>query len=97
PALEREVERAWVDAAHHLEVARRLGEEPPGREALFLEPAAWRAGLARLARPRGGRPADGDPVRQRGAARAARGAARERPGDAGRGRAGRRLRAADAA
>jgi transcription-repair coupling factor (superfamily II helicase) len=50
PALEREVERAWVEAAHHLEVARRLGEEPPGREALFLEPAAWRARLARFAR-----------------------------------------------
>jgi transcription-repair coupling factor (superfamily II helicase) len=50
PALEREVERAWVEAAHHLEVARRLGEEPPGREALFLDPPAWRARLARFAR-----------------------------------------------
>jgi transcription-repair coupling factor (superfamily II helicase) len=49
-ALEREVERAWADAAHHLEVARRLGEEPPSREALFLEPAAWRARLGGLGR-----------------------------------------------
>src|SRR5258706_9143823 len=31
-AVEREVERAWADAAHHLEVARRMGEEPPRRD-----------------------------------------------------------------
>jgi transcription-repair coupling factor (superfamily II helicase) len=51
-AVEREVERAWTDAAHHLEVARRLGETVPGggREDLFLDPAAWRARLQRLAR-----------------------------------------------
>ncbi|HYK82868.1 MAG TPA: transcription-repair coupling factor [Gemmatimonadales bacterium] len=49
-ALAREVERAWADAAHHLEVARRLGEEPPAREALFLDPAAWRNALAAFAR-----------------------------------------------
>src|SRR2546428_9516751 len=42
-ALGQEVERAWSEAAHHLDVARRLGEEPPAREALFVEPAAWRA------------------------------------------------------
>src|SRR5207253_3042501 len=31
--LEQEVDRAWSEAAHHLEVARRLGEEPPaGRD-----------------------------------------------------------------
>jgi len=47
-AVEREVERAWADAAHHLEVARRLGEEPPPREELLIEPAAWRTRLARL-------------------------------------------------
>ncbi len=45
PAVEREVERAWADAAHHLEIARRLGEDPLEREALFLAPDAWR-GLA---------------------------------------------------
>ncbi len=49
-ALEREVERAWADAAHHLEVARRMGEEPPPREDLLIEPGAWRARLTGLAR-----------------------------------------------
>jgi transcription-repair coupling factor (superfamily II helicase) len=49
-ALGQEVERAWAEAAHHLEVARRLGEEPPTREALFIDPAAWRARLARFPR-----------------------------------------------
>jgi transcription-repair coupling factor (superfamily II helicase) len=51
-AVEREVERAWADAAHHLEVARRMGEEPPAREELLIDPGAWRArlnGLARIA------------------------------------------------
>jgi transcription-repair coupling factor (superfamily II helicase) len=49
-AVDREVERAWADAAHHLEVARRMGEEPPSRDDLLLDPDAWRSGLARLAR-----------------------------------------------
>jgi transcription-repair coupling factor (superfamily II helicase) len=49
-ALEREVERAWVEAAHHLEVARRLGEEPARRDELFVDPAAWRAQLGAFAR-----------------------------------------------
>lgn len=40
--LAEEVARAWRDAAHQLEVARRLGEEVPSREALLLEPAEWR-------------------------------------------------------
>jgi transcription-repair coupling factor (superfamily II helicase) len=63
-AVEREVERAWSDAAHHLEVARRLGEEPPAREALLLAPGEWRARLARLARlAPGGQGASGAEVR----------------------------------
>src|SRR6266513_483654 len=49
-ALGQEVERAWADAAHHLEGARRLGEEQVAREALFVDPAAWRAQLARFPR-----------------------------------------------
>ena len=50
PALGGEVDRAWTDAAHHLEIARRLGEEPPARDALFVEPDAWRAMLLRFPR-----------------------------------------------
>ncbi len=49
-ALEQEVERAWSEAAHHLEVARRLGEEPPPRAALFMDPAGWRRQLGGFAR-----------------------------------------------
>ena len=49
-ALEQEVDRAWAEAAHHLDVARRLGEEPPAREALFVEPGAWRRQLTRFGR-----------------------------------------------
>ncbi|HEV8509846.1 MAG TPA: transcription-repair coupling factor [Gemmatimonadales bacterium] len=49
-AVDREVERAWTDAAHHLEVARRMGEEPPPREELLVEPNAWRTRLAALGR-----------------------------------------------
>jgi transcription-repair coupling factor (superfamily II helicase) len=37
-----EVTRAWNEAEHHLEVARRLGEEVPSREAIFEGPAEWR-------------------------------------------------------
>jgi len=40
-----EISRGWREAAHHLEVARRLGEEVPSREALFVEPEAWRRRL----------------------------------------------------
>ncbi len=38
-----EVTRAWNEAEHHLEVARRLGEDVPSREAIFQEPADWRS------------------------------------------------------
>ena len=48
--LEQEVDRAWSEAAHHLEVARRLGEEPPARDEIFLEPRCWRERLETFAR-----------------------------------------------
>ncbi len=38
-----EVTRAWNEAEHHLEVARKLGEEVPSREAIFVAPSDWRA------------------------------------------------------
>jgi len=46
-----EVGRAWREAEHHLEVARKLGEEVPSREAIFEDPECWRRriqGFARL-------------------------------------------------
>lgn len=46
-----EVERAWAEAAHHLELSRRMGEDVPGREALYEAPPRWierRAAYARL-------------------------------------------------
>jgi len=49
-AVDQEVNRAWADAAHHLDVARRLGEDPPAREDLFMEPGRWRERLSRLGR-----------------------------------------------
>jgi transcription-repair coupling factor (superfamily II helicase) len=36
-----EVSRAWNEAEHHLEVARRLGEEVPHRDAIFQDPTEW--------------------------------------------------------
>jgi transcription-repair coupling factor (superfamily II helicase) len=47
---QEEVERAWREAEHHREIARRLGEDAPPREELFLDPATWRATLDRFAR-----------------------------------------------
>ena len=40
-----EVRRAWNEAEHHLEVARRLGEEVPSRDAILVPPDVWAAGL----------------------------------------------------
>ena len=45
-----EVTRAWKEAEHHLEVARRLGEDVPSRGAILAEPEVWRAALARFPR-----------------------------------------------
>ena len=45
-----EVSRAWREAEHHLDIARRLGEVPPSRDQLFAEPADWRERLAQFPR-----------------------------------------------
>lgn len=45
-----EVQRAWTEAEHHLEVARRLGEEVPSREAILEAPERWRARLENFPR-----------------------------------------------
>ena len=49
-AVRHEIERAWTDAAHHVEVARRMGEEAPSRDELFVDPATWRELEGRFAR-----------------------------------------------
>jgi transcription-repair coupling factor (superfamily II helicase) len=45
-----EVTRAWNEAAHHLEVARRLGEDVPSRESIFQPPGEWRERLEQFPR-----------------------------------------------
>ena len=41
-----EVQRAWNEAQHHLEVARRLGDDVPGREQILEPPEQWRIRLS---------------------------------------------------
>ena len=45
-----EVDRAWVEAAHHLEITRRMGEDVPSRDELYESPERWRARRAGFAR-----------------------------------------------
>ena len=45
-----EVERAWSEAEHHLEVARRLGEDVPRRDAILESPEAWAGRMAAFPR-----------------------------------------------
>jgi transcription-repair coupling factor (superfamily II helicase) len=50
PRLEEEVGRAWAEAEHHAQVARRLGEDVPPRSELLAPPEAWHAALGGFAR-----------------------------------------------
>jgi transcription-repair coupling factor (superfamily II helicase) len=45
-----EVRRAWKEAEHHLDVARRLGEEVPSREAILVPPETWSGCIAAFPR-----------------------------------------------
>ena len=45
--LEPELERTWREAQHHVELARRRGEDAPPREELFLPPQGLVRVLAR--------------------------------------------------
>jgi transcription-repair coupling factor (superfamily II helicase) len=49
PAVD-EARRAWDEAAHHLDVARRLGDDVPRREEIFADPDQWHAQLEGFAR-----------------------------------------------
>ena len=44
--IANEVERTWNEAQHHIDLARRRGEDVPDRGDLFESPAALRADLA---------------------------------------------------
>ena len=46
--LAPELERTWDEAAHHIDLARRRGEDAPPRAELFEEPATVRATLGAL-------------------------------------------------
>jgi transcription-repair coupling factor (superfamily II helicase) len=48
-SLVPELQRTWDESAHHIELARRRGEEAPPRDALFRSPAEVTAALDRLA------------------------------------------------
>ena len=50
PSDAEEVARAWQEAEHHLEVARRMGEGVPGRDAILESPESWQARLGKFAR-----------------------------------------------
>ena len=50
--IDDEVDRAWREAAHHLEIARRLGEDVPEREEILEAPPAVRARMNALPRLR---------------------------------------------
>ncbi|MFI5235089.1 MAG: DEAD/DEAH box helicase, partial [Gemmatimonadales bacterium] len=45
-----EVQRAWREAEHHLDVARRLGGPVPRREEILEPPDQWMRALGRFAR-----------------------------------------------
>ena len=49
-SVEREVDRAWSEAAHHVEVARRMGEDAPPREQQLVAPPDWLAAMRRFGR-----------------------------------------------
>ncbi len=49
--IDDEIDRAWREAEHHLEIARRLGEDVPEREEILEAPAAVRDAHACAATP----------------------------------------------
>jgi transcription-repair coupling factor (superfamily II helicase) len=48
-SVQPELQRTWEESAHHIDLARRRGEEAPPREALFRSPQEIGQALARFA------------------------------------------------
>lgn len=46
--IEPELQRTWQDAAHHIDLARRRGDDTPNRDELFEAPATTLAALKQL-------------------------------------------------
>jgi transcription-repair coupling factor (superfamily II helicase) len=46
--IEPELKRTWDDAQHHIDLARRRGEDVPARDELFEPPAATQSALKRF-------------------------------------------------
>src|SRR4051812_30073130 len=46
--IEPELQRTWQDAAHHIDLARRRGDDVPNRDELFDEPRVTLSALKRL-------------------------------------------------
>ncbi|MFL5577397.1 MAG: CarD family transcriptional regulator, partial [Gemmatimonadaceae bacterium] len=46
--VDPELRRTWDEARHHVELARRRGEDTPGRDELYQSPEAVAAALARF-------------------------------------------------
>ena len=48
--IDAEIRRTWEEAAHHIDLARRRGEDVPARDELFQTPDEAKAQLARFGR-----------------------------------------------
>ena len=46
--IEPELQRTWQDAAHHIDLARRRGDDVPNRDELFDSPKVTLAALKKL-------------------------------------------------
>ncbi|MGQ0767264.1 MAG: transcription-repair coupling factor [Gemmatimonadota bacterium] len=61
--VEPELRRTWDEAAHHIDLARRRGDDPVPREEVLLEPGSVHRTIQLFARLEGADPArDQDPV-----------------------------------
>ena len=59
--IEPELRRTWDDAQHHIDLARRRGEDAPNRDMLLMTPVSTLAAFARSARSPRSTPAKREP------------------------------------